>query len=256
MENLDRPNEDIAVVAGSATAGITHGGEHATYEENEARNVCVNKTHISEEEVAQIQKINHDQYNYIKKIEKDLKYWQQKCVKLTIEHQCAEFDLKKAKRVKGTHSKENQLLKDQNDKYENIIKNYEAELIDLRLRKEELEADNEDLQERINSSEKKQETNPEQEIMTRMLSLPDIQTMSRVLSNLTMQVNQRYYSFMMSQQKSANGDASTNNGAFSAGDQNMNGMYYMQNPMMNMNTMQYNTGMYQNVMTDKPLDKK
>jgi hypothetical protein len=256
MEYSGRPNEDIAETAGNNTATKTLANGDANHAYHDTNDYPTQKPSISEEEVAQIQKINHDQYNYINKLEKDLKYWQQKCVKLTIDHQCAEFDLKKAKRVKGNHSKENKILKDQNDNYESVIKYHESELTDLKLKKEILQADNEELQERMNSVEKVQEGDPEQEIINRVISLPDIQSMSRVLANLNMQVNQKYYSFMMNQQKSAQGDAATNNGAFSAGDQNMNGMYYMQNQMMNMNTMQYNTGMYQNMTNDKPVDKK
>ena len=256
MEYLGRPNEDIAETAGNTIATKTLANGDANHAYHDTKDYPTEKPSISEEEVAQIQKINHDQYNYIKKLEKDLKYWQQKCVKLTIDHQCAEFDLKKAKRIKSNHSKENKILKDQNDNYESVIKYHESELTDLKLKKEILQSDNEELQERMNSVEKVQESDPEQEIINRVISLPDIQSMSRVLANLNMQVNQKYYSFMMNQQKSAQGDAATNNGAFSAGDQNMNGMYYMQNQMMNMNTMQYNTGMYQNMMTDKPVDKK
>ncbi len=75
-----------------------------------------NKQDLGEEidslSLKQLQKSNHDQYNYIQKLKKDCEYWQSKWLKLTLDNQVAEFDLKKARKAKATFSKENKALKE------------------------------------------------------------------------------------------------------------------------------------------------
>lgn len=65
--------------------------------------------------VEQLQKSNQIQYNYIQKLQKDWDYWQQKWLKLQVDNQLADFDLKKARKAKMAFSKENKSLKETTD---------------------------------------------------------------------------------------------------------------------------------------------
>ena len=67
---------------------------------------------LKEDEIIQAQETNHQQYNLIEKLKKDWKFWQDKCLDITLNHQLSELDLKRAKRAKIHLLKENKSLKE------------------------------------------------------------------------------------------------------------------------------------------------
>ena len=158
---------------------------------------------ISEETVKQIQEKNHTQYNYICKLEKDLEYWKKKCLDLTIEHQSAEFDLKRVKRVKGSNSKENKQLKDALTQLHAKYLERETEANDFKAQVDDLKSQNAKLTEELEAEQAKNQKpgDPEQDLMIRFMALPDLNAMGRVCQNMQFQMNQKYYNMMMAQQK-------------------------------------------------------
>lgn len=101
----------------------------------------------------QLTKANHDQFNLIKKLQKDLEYWQQKCIKLKIDSESAKFDLKKSSKLKGSKLRENKELKEKVDELQQKVGEQDATISDLTHKYEEAKAENEKLTEAVSVQE-------------------------------------------------------------------------------------------------------
>lgn len=205
---------------------------------------------IKEDEIIQAQETNHQQYNLIEKLKKDWKFWQDKCLDITLNHQLSELDLKRAKRAKTHLLKENKSLKETTNQLQTSAQEKENQLNEGRIINlksiVELKEENNRLTKLLEEAEKKnKEPMTETEIVNEFFALPDIQSMGRVLNILQMNFHQKYYAYMMNQQKSATGSSEAVNGSMPTGDQMTNGNYMMAGQMVN--PMQYNmgAGMYQ-----------
>lgn len=100
-EEYNHVNTDLQEGAGNTVTTKSMESENVSYEGQDpstanTRNKGANQE-IGSDTVAQIQKQNHDQFNIITKLKKDIEYWQQKSIEATINHQSAEYDLKKFK---------------------------------------------------------------------------------------------------------------------------------------------------------------
>ena len=157
----------------------------------------------------------------------------------------AEYDLKKAKKAKGTLSKENKSLKEAShqlkvtaqEQHEKVNKGKDLNNPTIL----ELKEENEGLRKQLEEKDAKaQEPKTEQGIIDGFNSLPDLQTMTRVMSMLQMSFTQKYYNSMMPQQNSQAENPSAKNGSMPTGDQMMTGNFMMGGQMMS--PMGYNMG--------------
>lgn len=239
-ENADQANNDMIEGVGNTVTNNSIEGENISNEGEDrlAENIntqAANSIHKSEA-LKQIQHTNHEQFNQIAKLKKDLEYWQQKCVKESIERKSVEYDLKRARKVRGGQAKENVVMKDQIEQLQKQVKEQEAALKDLKTKYHEAKTQNEEFKKQQQEREESSQdvTKVEKEVIDRVLALPDFTTMSRIAYSLQAQVQQKYYAYILNQQKAAAGLSS--NGVYNTGDQTLSsGMMF--NPMMG--SMQY-----------------
>lgn len=100
-EEYNRENTDLQEGAGNTVTTKSMESENVSNEGHDNSPAIIrgkeNNQDIGNDTVAQIQKQNHDQFNMITKLKKDIEYWQKKSIEATINHQSAEYDLKKFK---------------------------------------------------------------------------------------------------------------------------------------------------------------
>lgn len=239
-ENVDRENVDVLEGTGNIDNNrlaerdnVNNEGGDRLAEDVSAQ--AASSIHKSEA-LKQIQNTNHEQFNQIAKLKKDLEYWQQKCLKESIERKSVEYDLKKARKIRGGHAKENVVMKDQIEQLQKQVRDQEAALNDLKTKYHEAKTQNEEFKKQQKEKEDSSQdaSKVEQEVIERVLALSDFNIMSRIVYSLQAQIQQKYYAYIINQQKAAAGMPS--NGVYSTGDQNSSsGMMF--NPMMG--SMQY-----------------
>jgi hypothetical protein len=259
-ESTGKEQEIFQDTLGNTANAKSFESENASNEANDKSNHSIKQRGVNadrSDSLAQIQLTNHEQFNQITKLKKDLHYWQEKSVKLSIENQCVEFDLKKARKIKVLHSRDNKSLKEQTEQLEATNSEQKVAIEDLTSKYQQVKSENEALQKERSETKVpvKEPVNLEQEIVEKFNGLADYSQMMRMLYTLQSTFQQKQYQMMMNQQKMANGAATSSNTEYNGGEQPLtNGMTYMpQQPMMS--PMGYvNQGMYQNGTTQQVIN--
>lgn len=211
---------------------------------------------VNDEAMRQIQQTLHNQTNEIVNLKKDLDFWKNKWAQLNIEFRSAQYDWNKAKNIKSSILQENKDLKEKVSQCESKIQEQEAlnasyqQIISDKEAAEKQRA--EDAQNaKPAEPEVKEPVNIEQDIMTKVWGITDMNSLMRIYMNITSLYQQRYYAQSMSTskpQESNGGVAGNNEAVYNPG------MYYFPGPMMNpMHMMQMNTsdGSYQQTNVSK-----
>lgn len=246
-EGVEQVNQDLVEVADNTATTNSGDKEYNDFEGQVKSGADLGNKQLTEQQkdelLRQTQQINHNQINEINKLKKDLHYWQQKCINLKLDYQTAEFDLKKTRKVKGTHSKENKSLKEQVSQLQSSMEEKEKSYAEMNVQFAELKAENEQLRKKQEEkpAEKQDLSSIEQDVVSKVLSLPDLNSMYRVIYSLNAHIQQKAYTQAYNQQKAAAEATSGSNGHIypnGEGQMNGNAMYMPGYPMFNQ--MQYN----------------
>lgn len=198
---------------------------------------------VSDDTMKQIQQTLHNQTNEIANLKKDLCFWKNKWAQLNIDFRSAQYDWNKAKNIKSSILQENKDLKEKVLQYEDKIKEQEDVNASYKQMLEDKEAaEKQRAEEQQNAKvvepEPKEPVNLEQDIMTKVWAITDMNSLMRIYMNITSLYQQRYYAQSMSASKPQD-----SNGGISGGNDAVfnSGMYYFPGPMMNpMHMMQMN----------------
>lgn len=213
-----------------------------------------------------LKQINHDQYNQIQKLKKDLQYWQNKWINLTIDNQVVQFELNNIAQNKNSANSEKIELKQKIESLEKLSVDHEAAYNELNAKYETALSDLETLKKQ-NEEEKKNKveySSLEEEIVAKAMTLPDLNTTWRVIYSLQAGAQQRLYasagagftypqmapsntgSNSSTQQPAATSSATANGHSKTQNvQQNINPMMYMgMNPLLQQNTNYTQNGAY------------
>lgn len=178
--------------------------------------------------IKQIQQVNHNQLNEIAQLKKDVEYWKQKSVKLTIDFHSAVYDNQKSEKA-ASNLKENQELKANLAQLEQSLHDKEEELTALNSKYDELKKDHEALVEKHSNPPVQDQATIEKEIIAKAASVEDINALMRIVFTLNTQCQQKYFSQAMNSSKGQGGL----NGVAGGEPQNPQMMYMPSVPYMN-----------------------
>lgn len=197
--DTDTPHDDANyIVSNTATTKSGTSDAYVSSEQNLKGDMIDEELDVREsrEEIQKtLKQINHDQYNKIQKLKKDLQYWQNKWINLTIDNQVAEFDLKNIAQNKNSANSENKELKEKIESLEKSITDHEVAYEELKTKYETALNDLEKLKKQ-NEEEKKNKVeygSLEEEIVAKAMTLPDLNTTWRVIYALQAGAQQRMY---------------------------------------------------------------
>jgi chromosome segregation ATPase len=216
-EGDGEPIEDLTNVAGNTVT--TKSGESDINTSPRHLDKVLSKYDPSvaptetDEEFKTLRQINHDQYNQIQTLKRDMEYWQTRWLNLTIDNQLAELDLKNFVQGKNSFSTENKQLKQTVENHTKTLEENKASFSELKNKYDSALIEIVRLKKQSDEIEK---SNPkynsvEEEILAKANSIQDLNSIWRLVYSLQAGAQQRMYAQAMNSTQ-ADGSTGVSNG--------------------------------------------